>query len=204
MFYDTDRNDHGLRHGPFKALVAPRPIGWISTVSTEGVVNLAPYSFFNGISDSPPYVMFASKGRKDSLVNAEATGEFVCSLATYDLREQMNETSAMVDPGVDELEMAGLTAAPCRMVKPPRVAESPVALECTYYKSLELPGLEDDPDPYAIVIGRVVGIHIDDDVIVDGLVDVTKIRPIARLGYMDYAVVNEVFSLERPKAKQPA
>lgn len=204
MFYDTDRNDHGLRHGPFKALVAPRPIGWISTVSTEGVVNLAPYSFFNGISDNPPYVMFASKGRKDSLVNAEATGEFVCSLATYDLREQMNETSAMVDPGVDELEMAGLTAAPCRMVKPPRVAESPVALECTYYKSLELPGLEDDPDPYAIVIGRVVGIHIADDVIVDGLVDVTKIRPIARLGYMDYAVVNEVFSLERPGAKAQA
>lgn len=204
MFYETDRNDHGLRHGPFKALVAPRPIGWISTVSTEGVINLAPYSFFNGISDNPPYVMFASKGRKDSLVNAEETGEFVCSLATYDLREQMNETSAMVDPGVDELEMAGLTAAPCRLVKAPRVAESPVALECTYYKSLELPGLEDDPDPYAIVIGRVVGIHIDDDVIVDGLVDVTKIRPIARLGYMDYAVVNEVFSLERPKAKQSA
>lgn len=204
MFYETETNAHGLRHDPYKALVSPRPIGWISTVSVDGVVNLAPYSFFNGVSDNPHYVMFASKGRKDSQVNAEATGEFVCSMATYDLKEQMNESSAMVDPDVDEMALAGLTQAPCRLVKVPRVAESPVAFECTYFKTVDLPGLDESSDHYAMIIGRVVGIHIDDGAIADGLVDVTKLRPIARLGYMDYTVVDEVFSLERPKVKAPA
>lgn len=204
MFYETEANAHGLRHDPFKALVSPRPIGWISTVSVDGVVNLAPYSFFNGVSDNPHYVMFASKGRKDSQVNAEATGEFVCSMATYDLKEHMNETSAMVAPDVDEMELAGLTPAPCRLVKAPRVAESPVAFECTYFKTVDLPGLDEASDAYAMIIGRVVGIHIEDSAIADGLVDVTKLRPIARLGYMDYTVVDEVFSLERPRVKTPA
>jgi len=204
MFYETETNGHGLRHDPYKALVSPRPIGWISTLSVDGVINLAPYSFFNGVSDNPHYVMFASKGRKDSQVNAEATGEFVCSMATYDLKEQMNESSAMVDPDVDEMALAGLTPAPCRLVKAPRVAESPVAFECTYFKTVDLPGLDESSDAYAMIIGRVVGIHIDDSAIADGLVDVTKLRPIARLGYMDYTVVDEVFSLERPKVKATA
>lgn len=204
MFYETEANAHGLRHDPFKALVSPRPIGWISTRSVDGVINLAPYSFFNGVSDNPHYVMFASKGRKDSQVNAEATGEFVCSMATYDLKEQMNESSAMVAPDVDEMELSGLTQAPCRLVKVPRVAESPVAFECTYFKTVDLPGLDETSDAYAMIIGRVVGIHIEDSAIADGLVDVTKLRPIARLGYMDYTVVDEVFSLERPRVKTPA
>ncbi len=204
MFYETETNAHGLRHDPYKALVSPRPIGWISTLSVDGVINLAPYSFFNGVSDNPHYVMFASKGRKDSQVNAEATGEFVCSMATYDLKEQMNESSAMVDPDVDEMALSGLTPAPCRLVKAPRVAESPVAFECTYFKTVDLPGLDESSDAYAMIIGRVVGIHIDDSAIADGLVDVTKLRPIARLGYMDYTVVDEVFSLERPRVKAPA
>lgn len=198
MFYDAVKNAHGLKHDPFKALVSPRPIGWISTVDKDGVVNLAPYSFFNAISDRPHYVFFSSYGRKDSLRNAEETKEFVCSLATWDLREQMNVTSAGVGPDVDEFELSGLTAAPSSLVAPPRVAESPVAFECTYFQSLELPS-DNGREPYIVVIGRVVGIHIDDDVIVDGMIDMARLRPIARLGYMDYTVVDTVFSIDRPQ-----
>jgi flavin reductase (DIM6/NTAB) family NADH-FMN oxidoreductase RutF len=199
VFYSTDENKHGLKHNPFKALVAPRPIGWISTLSGEGVINLAPYSFFNGISDVPPFVMFSSAGHKDSLRNIEETGEFVCSLATYALKDQMNKTSADVGPEVDEMELAGLTPAASTLVKPPRVAESPVALECTHFKTIPLPSSENTQhEGYIVVIGRVVGIHLDESVITDGLVDMAKLRPIARLGYMDYTVVDNVFSMERP------
>jgi flavin reductase (DIM6/NTAB) family NADH-FMN oxidoreductase RutF len=140
MFYDAVANTHGLALDPFKALVAPRPIGWISTLGKNGVVNLAPHSFFNAVSEDPHFVMFASGGRKDSQRNAEETGEFVCSLATYDLREAMTKTSAAVGPDVDEMRLAGLTPAPSRLVKPPRVAESPVAFECRYSRTIELPG----------------------------------------------------------------
>lgn len=199
MFYSTDENNHGLKHNPFKALVAPRPIGWISSLSAKGEINLAPYSFFNGISDIPPFVMFSSAGHKDSLNNIEETGEFVCSLATYDLKDQMNMTSADVKPDVDEMALAGLTPAPSQLVKPPRVAESPVALECTFYQSIPLPGNEDpDREGYIVVIGRVVGIHIDESVVTDGKVDMAKLRLLARLGYMDYTVVDNVFSMGRP------
>ena len=157
MFYSTDENKHGLKHNPFKALVAPRPIGWISTLSGEGVINLAPYSFFNGVSDVPPFVMFSSAGAKDSLRNIEQTGEFVCSLATYALKDQMNKTSAGVGPEIDEMKMAGLTPAASALVKPPRVAESPVALECTHHKTIPLPASETTQhDGYIMVIGRVV------------------------------------------------
>ena len=199
MFYDAIKGSHGLERDPFKALVAPRPIGWISTLGPDGVVNLAPYSFFNAISDKPPYVMFSSAGPKDSQRNAEESGEFVCSLATYDLRNQMNKTSAAVGPEVDEMALAGLTPAESQYVKPPRVAESPVAFECKYFKTIDLPTNNGAAGQYSVVIGSVVGIHIDDDAIVDGRVDVTRLRPIARLGYMDYTVVDEVFSLERPE-----
>lgn len=198
MFYETASNEHGLKHNPFKALVAPRPIGWISSLSADGVVNLAPYSFFNAVSDIPPYVMFSSSGRKDSMTNIEATGEFVCSLATYDLKDKMNTTSAAVGPEVDEFELSGLTPAPCKIVKPPRVAESPVALECKHYKTIALPG-PDGSDGNFMVLGEVVGVHIDESVIVNGMVDVTKYRPLSRLGYMDYAVVDSVFAMDRPE-----
>ncbi len=197
MFYETETNDHGLKRNPFKALVAPRPIGWISTVSTEGVVNLAPYSFFNSVSDIPPFVMFSASGQKDSQRNAEETGEFVCCLATYDLREHMNATAAGVDPEVDEMDLAGLTPAPSRLVKPPRVAESPVALECKHFKTVQLPAPEGGHG-YSVVLGHVIGIHIDESVLNEGLVDMRKLRPIARLGYMDYTVVDTVFSMDRP------
>ena len=202
MFYDAVANTHGLAFDPFKALVAPRPIGWISTVSKAGVVNLAPYSFFNAVSEDPHFVMFASGGRKDSQRNAEETGEFVCSLATYDLREAMNRTSMPVEPDVDEMKLAGLTPAPSRLVAPPRVAESPVAFECRYWRTIDLPGKDGIAGTHAIVLGQVIGVHVADEVISGGRVDVTKLRPIARLGYGDYAVIDEVFTLARPGARE--
>jgi flavin reductase (DIM6/NTAB) family NADH-FMN oxidoreductase RutF len=198
MFYDAVANTHGLQWDPFKALVAPRPIGWISTLGKNGVVNLAPYSFFNAVSTDPHFVMFSSGGRKDSQRNAEETGEFVCSLATYELRDAMTPTSQHVDPEVDEMELAGLTPAPSKLVAPPRVAESPVAFECKYWRTIDLPGPNGGPGTHAIVFGQVVGIHIADAAITEGRVDVTKLKPIARLGYGDYAVIDEVFELTRP------
>jgi flavin reductase (DIM6/NTAB) family NADH-FMN oxidoreductase RutF len=198
MFYDAVANTHGLKWDPFKALVTPRPIGWISTLCKNGVVNLAPYSFFNAVSTDPYFVMFSSGGRKDSQRNAEETGEFVCSLATYDLRDAMNRTSQHVGPEVDEMALAELTPAPSKLVAPPRVAESPIAFECRYWRTIDLPGADGGPGTHAIVVGQVVGVHIDDAVIVGDRVDVTKVKPIARLGYGDYAVIDEVFELTRP------
>jgi flavin reductase (DIM6/NTAB) family NADH-FMN oxidoreductase RutF len=199
MFYDAVANTHGLAYDPFKALVAPRPIGWISTLGRNGVVNLAPYSFFNAVSTDPHYLMFASSGRKDSQRNAEETGEFVCSLATYDLREAMGRTSVPVGPEVDEMQLAGLTPARSRLVAPPRVKESPVAFECRYHRTIELPGKNGGPGTHAIVLGQVIGVHIADEVIVEGKVDITRLRPLARLGYRDYAVIDQVFSLDPAK-----
>jgi flavin reductase (DIM6/NTAB) family NADH-FMN oxidoreductase RutF len=187
-----------LRHDPYNALVVPRPIGWISTVSADGVVNLAPYSFFNIVANRPPYVMFASAQRKDSQRNAELSGEFVVSMATWDLREQVNQTSVAVGPDVSEPAMAGLAMTPSVAVKPPRVAASPIALECTYTKTVDLPGTNGQPHFCAIVIGAVVGIHISDEVLVDGFVDMRRAQPISRIGYMDYATLGDIFTMERP------
>jgi flavin reductase (DIM6/NTAB) family NADH-FMN oxidoreductase RutF len=197
MFYDTASNAHGLRHDPIKAIVAPRPIGWISTISREGVVNLAPYSFFNLVSENPPFVMFSSSGRKHSQRNAEETGEFVCSLATFPLRDQMNATSAPVGPEVDEFELAGLAAAASHLVKPPRVAASPAALECRYWKTVSPPTRS--REPYGLVIGEVVGVYIEDKFLVSGSLDTVAMQPIARMGYHDYAVVDGKFVMNRPK-----
>ena len=202
MFYETRRNNHGLPHDPFKSCVAPRPIGWITTLDNEGRVNLAPYSFFNGVASDPPMVMFANNApaerpAKDSLANCEATGEFVCNIATWDLREAMNRTSAPVPAGTDEMTLAGLEAAPSRLVKPPRVKAAPIHLECLYHQTVELP--RNTPGGRnAMVLGRVVGIHIDESVLSDGLVDPGKFKPIARLGYMDYTLVETVFTMHRP------
>jgi len=201
MHYDTDENRHGLRHDPFKALVVPRPIGWISTVSPGGVCNLAPYSFFNAVSDRPPVVMFSSAGWKDSIANIEATGEFTCSLATWELREQMNLSSATLASDVDEFQVAGLEAAASRFVKPPRVARSPAAFECRHWRTVELPPHPKRPDHrHWVVFGQVVGIYIDDAYVHDGIVDTGAMRPLARLGYMDYAVVTPetMFTMNRP------
>ncbi len=207
MFYRPE-DDHGLPRDPFNYLVVPRPIGWISTRSTAGIDNLAPYSFFNAVAYSPPQVMFAATsghqkgGLKDSVANAQETGEFVVNLATWDLREQMNGSSTAAPHDVDEFEIVGLTKAASRIVAPPRVAESPVHLECRTTQILKLP-CDDKEDDNTVVFGQVVGIHIDERVLTDGLIDVTKLRPIGRLGALDYVDVHEAFAMERPVWKDP-
>ncbi len=198
MFYDARKNDHGLPHDPFKAIVAPRPIGWISSVSAKGEINLAPYSFFNGVGSRPPLVMFSSEGRKDSLSFIEETGEFVCNLATWDLRDAMNRTSAPLPRGVNEMTHAGLAPAPSRLVKPPRVAASPCALECKLLQIVHLADIDGRALDNHVVFGQVVGIHIDDRYIVNGLLDTAAMKPIARCGYHNYAVVENLFSMRRP------
>jgi flavin reductase (DIM6/NTAB) family NADH-FMN oxidoreductase RutF len=204
VFYDTIGNKHGLKHDPFKALVVPRPIGWISTISNSGVCNIAPYSFFNAVGESPHFVVFSSSGPKDSLLNIAETGEFVCSLATYDLRFKMNMTSAAVPRGVDEFPIGELTATASRLVKPPRVKESPASFECKHWKTIELPPLAERKPAYCVVFGQVVGVYIDDRFVDKGLIDTAAMRPIARLGYMDYAVVTPetVFSIMRPSVEE--
>ena len=203
MYYEPGRQDHGLARDPFKSLVVPRPIGWISTIDRDGVVNLAPYSFFNAVATNPLMVMFSTGGvqppdpRKDSRRNAEETGEFVVNIVTEAQREQMNATSATVARDVDEMALAGLKPLPSRRVGPPRVAGSPVHLECVYAQTVVLPS--DNPaTPTAIVLGKVVAIHIDDAILTDGRIDMSKYRPIARLGYMDYTVVDNAFTMNRP------
>jgi len=200
MFYACDARDRTvLPHDPFKAIVAPRPIGWISSISAKGEVNLAPYSFFNGVNSRPPMVMFASEGRKDSVRNIEETGEFVCNLATWDLRDAMNATSAPLPHGVNEMERAGLAAAPSRLVKPPRVAAAPCALECKLVRVVPLETHTHQPVGSHVVFGEVVGVHIDDRYVVDGRLDTAALQPIARCGYDQYAVVEALFSMTRPE-----
>jgi flavin reductase (DIM6/NTAB) family NADH-FMN oxidoreductase RutF len=194
---------HGLRRNPFNAVVVPRPIGWISSVDLEGRVNLAPFSFFNAVAYVPPQVMFATTephaegGDKDSLRNIRETREFVVNLATWPLREAVNASSAPAPHGIDEFELAGLTKAPACVVRPPLVAESPVHLECVLVRIVDLPS-PDPADPNTVVFGEVVGVHIADEFIVDGLVDTRLLQPIARLGYDQYTRVDEVFSMTRP------
>ena len=198
MFYTPRLGDHGLRFDPFKAIVAPRPIGWISSLDVEGRPNLAPYSFFNAISSRPHIIMFGSEGRKHSIANIEATGEFVCSLATWELRNQVNATSAPFPAGVNEFVAAGLEPSPSRVVKPPRVARAPAALECKLIKTDPIAGLDGQPSGAIVVFGEVVGIHIDEACISEGRFDMTRARSIARCGYMDYAVVDSLFQMKRP------
>ncbi|MDT7834631.1 flavin reductase family protein [Aquabacterium sp. OR-4] len=203
MHYDALSRDHGLPHDPFKALVAPRPIGWIGTVNRQGQRNLAPYSFFNAISDRPPMVVFSSGGLKDSLRNVLDTGEFTCSLATRALMDAMNLSSAPVKPGVDEFELAGLTAAPSRFIAAPRVAEAPAALECRLWQTMALPPHKPGAESsYTLVIGQVVGIYLNDDFVRDGRFDIAATEPLLRLGYMDYATVGpaQIFEMNRPLA----
>jgi flavin reductase (DIM6/NTAB) family NADH-FMN oxidoreductase RutF len=203
MFYQFENKDHGLAFDPFKSCVVPRPIGWISTLSPDGVSNLAPYSQFQNLTFDPPYVMFAANQntrgeRKDSTVNAERTGEFVYNMATYDLREAVNQSAQEVPYGVDEFELAGLTKAPSILVKPFRVAESPIQFECRYHQTLRLPG-KSAMGTVDIIIGLVVGIHIKDECIgKDGKIDILNIRPIGRLGYYDYTTVDNKFEMVIP------
>ena len=186
MFYEPSKRNHGLPHDPFKAIVAPRPIGWITSMSARGEINLAPYSFFNGVSSEPPMVMFASEGLKDSVVFIEETKEFVCNFTTWDLREQMNTTSGAYPRGVDEMKEAGLEAASSVLVKPPRVKASPCAMECKWLQTVRLNDVDGKPSQRFIK---------------DGLLDTAAMQPIARAGYHDYFVSTPEtkFSLRRPK-----
>ncbi len=203
MYYDPDKNDHGLRRNPFKSCVVPRPIGWISSISAEGIHNLAPFSQFQNLTFDPPYVMFAAnqnslEARKDTVVNVEQTGEFVYNMATYDLRDAVNRSAAEVPPEVDEFSLAGVTKAPSIKVRPCRVAESPVQFECRYYQTIRLPG-NGPMGTVDVIIGRVVFVHIKNEVLTqDGRLDILKVRPLARLGYYDYTTVDSIFEMVIP------
>ena len=203
MYYQPGITNHGLPRDPFKSCVIPRPIGWISTISREGVHNLAPFSQFQNLTFDPPYVMFASNQnttgrRKDTVVNTEQTGEFVWNMATYELRGAVNQSAEEVAPDVDEFDIAGVTKAASKAVKPARVAESPVHFECKYHATIRLPG-NGTMGTVDVVFGRVIGVHIKDEVIgPDGRIDVLKVRPIARLGYHDYTSVESIFSMVIP------
>jgi flavin reductase (DIM6/NTAB) family NADH-FMN oxidoreductase RutF len=199
-FYEP-RAGHGLPHDPFKAIVAPRPIGWIGTVDAEGRPNLAPYSFFNAVSTFPPMVYFTSEGRKDSLANVEATGEFTCSLVSATLARAMNATAAPVAPGVNEFTLAGLAMAPSTRVRPPRVAEAIAALECKVTQIIQLTGADGVKLQTWMVLGEVIGVHIDDRWLKDGTFDTAAAHPIARCGYRgDYTEVTSLFEMIRPTA----
>jgi len=199
-FYEP-RNGHGLKHDPFNAIIAPRPIGWISSRGADGNINLAPYSFFNGFCYKPPIVGFSSTSRKDSVQNIEETGEFVWNLATMDLAKQMNATAAHVARNVNEFEIAGLTQAPCRLVNVPRVAESPVSFECKLTQIIQLQGANGEKAQAWLTLGEVVGIHLDRALVKDGVYQTQLARPIARAGRKgDYFVMTPetMFEMVRP------
>ncbi|MGB3405944.1 MAG: flavin reductase family protein [Jannaschia sp.] len=197
MFYKP-RDGHALPHDPFRAIVAPRPIGWVSTVSADGLVNLAPYSFYNAVAGRPPMVILSSEGIKDSIRNIEQTGEFVINLATLDLARRMNETSRDLAPDVDEFTISGLSPVKSSLVAPPRVGESPAALECKMTQMVPLPDLNGDPGARLMAIGEVVGIHIDDAFLTDGKFDMVKAGTLARCGYWDYQVTTDLFDMPKP------
>ena len=200
VFYEPDDRDRDLLpHDPFKAFIAPRPIGWVSTLGPSGEVNLAPYSYFNAVCDRPPMLMFSSAGPKDSATFADSGSEFVWNMATWDLREEMNATSATLARGASEFSHAGLEMAASRLVAPPRVAAAHVALECRVTQVLPLHDIDRRPVKNIVVFGQVVGVHVDPDYIVDGRVALERLKPIARCGYRgDYAVVESLFEMLRP------
>ena len=198
MFYEPSKG-HGLPHDPFKAIVAPRPIGWISSLAADGSLNLAPYSFFNTLGTHPHLVMFSSEGRKDSVSFAAETNEFVANLVSRNLAEKMNASAVDAPRGVSEFDYAGLTPVPSRLVAPPRVGEAVAALECKVTEILEPKGLDGRPAGNVIVFGEVVGVHIDEAMLTDGLFDIVKAGTVARLGYMDYTSVSETFQMRRPR-----
>ncbi|MCK7545437.1 flavin reductase family protein [Marinobacter bryozoorum] len=199
-FYEP-ANGHGLAHDPFNALVAPRPIGWISSRDGQGNLNLAPYSFFNAFNYHPPIVGFSSIGYKDSVRNAEETGEFCWNLVTRSLSEAMNETCAPVGPEEDEFTLSGLTPRPSRVISAPHVAESPVALECKVSQVLRLTGADGVPVDTWMVYGEVVGVHIARHLLRDGIYDTGAAEPVMRGGGpADYFSVGpgQKFRMNRP------
>ena len=199
MFYKPE-DGHGLPHNPFNAIVTPRPIGWISTRGADGSDNLAPYSFFNAVAYVPPQVMFASTSAKpdrgdtkDSIANIRETGVFCVNIVEYAMRDVMNQSSGAWGRDVDEFADAGIRKAPCDTIDCARVAQAPAALECRLTQIVQLPG-----EANFVAFGEVTGVHMRDDCLVDGIFDVTRFNPLARLGYKDYSTVRDVFSMTRP------
>ncbi len=199
MFYRPE-DGHGLPHNPFTAIVAPRPIGWISTRAADGSDNLAPYSFFNAVAYQPPQVMFASTGTKpdrdgtkDSVANVRETGVFCVNIVEHAMREAMNDTSGPWPAATDEFTRAGVAREACETIACARVAGAPAALECRLVRIVTLEG-----EANHVVIGQVTGVHLRDDCLVGGRLDVTRYRPLARLGYHDYTAVSEVIEMTRP------
>lgn len=199
MFY-RPKDGHGLPHNPFNAIVTPRPIGWISTRGSDGRNNLAPYSFFNAVAYVPPQVMFASTSAKedrgdtkDSVANIRDTGVFCVNIVEYAMRDVMNASSEALPREVDEFDHAGVGKASCAEIDCARVDGAPANLECRMTQIVKLEG-----DANYVVFGEVIGVHIRDDVLVDGRFDVTRYQPLSRMGYRDYTHVREVFELSRP------
>ena len=200
MFY-RPADGHGLPHNPFNAIVTPRPIGWISTRGSDGSENLAPYSFFNAVAYTPPQVMFASTAAKpdrdfgkDSVSNIRDTGVFCVNIVEYAAREAMNLTSGSWPAEEDEFIKAGIEKAACHTIPCSRVAHAPASLECRLTQIVTLEG-----ESNYLVLGEVTGVHMRDDCMVDGMFDVTTFQPLTRLGYQDYSMISETFSLVRPK-----
>ena len=202
MFYKTSE-PHGLPHNPFKSCVVPRPIAWVTSMDADGVLNLAPYSFFNALTDNPPMIMLSFNGyhehggEKDTLANIKATREFVINMVPLALKDAMNVTTEGVAHEVNEIELAQLETEPSELVRPPRVAAAPIHLECEFFSEIELPCHQPN-SINRMVLGSVVGIHIRDEVLVDGMVDLGKVNPLARLGYMQYTSVQDIFTMQRP------
>ncbi len=202
MFYEASTNDHNLAHDPFKAIVSPRPIGWISTLSKTGIANLAPYSFFNAMGERPKMVIFGSAGIKDNARNIADTGEFTCNFVSDNLKEVMNLSSADCPPDVSEFDYANIEKADGKMVACPRVAKAFSALECKLVQIINPKDIDGNPSQNHLFIGQVVGIHIAEEAIVDGRFDVNITKPVSRLGYMDFSTVESVYEMLRPEYKE--
>jgi flavin reductase (DIM6/NTAB) family NADH-FMN oxidoreductase RutF len=201
MFYEPARRNHGLPHDPFNAIVTPRPIGWITALSASGALNLSPYSYFNAVSVNPHMVAFSSGGPKDALTFIEETGEFTCSVVTEALAQQMNLTSATLPRGTSEADFAGLVMAPSVMVRAPRVAAAPAALECRHVMTVPLAPGDGRPASYSLIVGEVIGVYVEEAFLREGRYDMYAARHLARGGYMDYSVVTDGFAMDRPKLK---
>jgi len=199
IFFEPESRDKKLfPWDPFKGVVVPRPIGWISCVNRAGQVNLAPYSFFNGVQSRPRIVNFCSESEKDAAAFAIESGEFAWSMATWNLREKMNMTSEGLPRGQSEFDFAGLATAPCKLIKAPRVADSPAAMECKVTQVLRVKDTDGKETGGVVVYGQVIGMHIDERFMKNGRFDLGAVRPIARCGYDEYTVVEKVFAMTRP------
>ena len=203
MFYEPAKNNHGLKYNPFKGCIVPRPIAWISSMSKDGVTNLAPYSYFNAVAEHPPILMFATGSKKgieekDSLRNIEQTKEFVVNIVSASQVEEMLASSLSLEYGVSEIDHFKIATVPSQLIKPPRVKNSLVQMECIYLQTVKLPK-SNDKVSNKVIFGEVVGIHIDDSIIFDDMVDIKKLQPVCRLGYKQYSVVETFFELERPQ-----